>query len=1094
MRILFLALAICLFLHSRAQKEPPINSGEIILQCDQLYDSGDYKKALQLYGQIVRNDTNYVSSLYGRALSCEADSQYAKAFQYCEEALSLPDQRGMEPKIYNIYGNILSDLNRKDGAITIFNKTIQKYPAYGLLYFNKGLVYMYQEKYVEAEACFKQSLMVDPYVYSAHFYLGLTAINEGKIIPGMLSLTGYLLLNPGGKYAGRAIKILDLIANSKDEIIAYKNNRKEEPDSNFASIEEIVLSKIALEKGYKPLLELDDPISRQIQVVFEKMELKSGSVDFWMQYYLPFFKSTFNSGKFELFINWIFENVNIKSIKEYNKKNKKSTEAYTSEVLAYFNLIRATREPQADKRSVQTSKFLFDNDVLLGKGVVDAKGNLLGSWEFYYPGGNLKSIGQFNDAGKRTGTWTFYFQNGKLKSRESYQNGSIDGETFDNFENGIEASRETYDKGKLNGPSVSYYWPGTPKKMVGYKLDEPEGIVSEFYSNGLLRSQGNYINGKLEGPYTDYFRSGAVKDKMIYKSGSIQGNYQTFYENGNLESEGLVTNGKTEGPWKYYFESGNLKMKRNFISDNADGMEEEYYENAVLSSTQMYKKGKLEGLEVDYDKEGKRYCQVEYSGDLPQSIRFYNKDGKVISHGERATDLWEQDIYKSDGSKWAHEIFDRKGLLTGTKTFYFPSGAVNQTVEYRNGLRNGVVTTYYRNGQKKSVQDWVDNKEDGHYIGYFKNGQVQSEGWIRNGSAQGPWIFYDELGNKSTESYFQDGELSGYRSEYAPDGKITFEEHYYKGWITQLTQFDSSGRILIRDSFPQESGKYLLLYPSGSKWVETTMSHGDFDGSYTTYYFDGSIESSRFYKKGIQDSSFISYYYGGAKKTIGQYRNGINSGTWNDYDIKGTLTGSMVYNKDGIRRLETYYFPGGKKDFEIPFKNDDRDGLAIKYDPDDVPAYAIRYDEGDAISYTYPGSDNNWVPEIKFLPGLFAVRANFANGRPSRRCTFEDGKLTGMDTLFYNNGKIRSIDSSAYGENEGRQVFYTITGQLKSESVSRNDNIHGIAREYFDDGKLAKETPHFNGTIHGVEKIYNEQGDVVENRVYYYGKLVTVKK
>ena len=43
-----------------SQNDGPINSGELINQADQLYDSGQYKKAIALYDQIDRNDTNDV--------------------------------------------------------------------------------------------------------------------------------------------------------------------------------------------------------------------------------------------------------------------------------------------------------------------------------------------------------------------------------------------------------------------------------------------------------------------------------------------------------------------------------------------------------------------------------------------------------------------------------------------------------------------------------------------------------------------------------------------------------------------------------------------------------------------------------------------------------------------------------------------------------------------------------------------------------------------------------------------------------------------------------------------------------------------------
>ncbi|HVY73912.1 MAG TPA: tetratricopeptide repeat protein [Puia sp.] len=1095
MRISLLVLAVCLFLQGMAQKNPPINSREIILQGSQLHDSGSYKKALLVYDQIDRNDTNYVEALYEKALTCEADSQYEKALGYCREALALPQQREMEPQIYNVYGDILSDMQKPAEAIAVYDEAIRKYPAYSLLYFNKGLVYINQEQYAEAESWFRQTLLINPYMFSAHFYLGLSAIHEGKIIQGMLSLVGYLLMNPEGKYAGRAINILDVISNSKDEILSYKNSRTTEPDVHFASIEDIVLSKIALDKAYKPLLQLDDPISRQIQVVFEKTELDPASTDFWMQYYMPFYKSIYNRGEFEVFINWIFENVNIKVIKEYNKKNKKTIEAFKSEAADYFNLIRDTRELQADKREQQQDRYLFQDGSLEGKGRLDANKNFSGSWNFYYPAGNLKCRGQFDDAGKRTGDWTFYYVNGKLKSKETYHGGDLTGEHSDYFENGIKSGSTWYRDGKIDGQAIVSYWPGTLQRKALYKMDEPNGIDSEYFSDGNLRFVVPFVNGKMEGTYTEYYRSGGIHIKTFLKGGVTEGPYQSFYESGIPEKEGQIIGGKSEGLWKYYDESGRLKYKRTFLSDKEEGTEEEYFENGVLGSTANYKKGKLDGSFVEYDRDGKKFCSAEYNDDLLRSISFYDKAGKLTSHAERNGDGWEHDVYLPDGlTKTAHQQYDRKGLLTGTKTLYFPSGATSQTIEYRDGQANGNTVFYYRNGRRKSEQQWTNGKQDGHYIGYYSNGQVQSEGWFRDDQAQGAWAFYDEMGNKSAEAYYLDGDLHGYRTEYYVNGKPSQEEHYHYGWLTELKQFDTTGHLLIRDSFPQGSGKYLLLYPSGAKWVEASMNQGAFDGEYTMYYFDGSVELKKFYKRGLEDSTYTTYFFGGKKNVAGRYRRGTRWGTWNIYNEQGDLIESDFYNPDGVKRTEVTYFTDGKKDFEISYLHDERDSLSVKYDPSGSLSYAIRYREGNAIAYTYPGTDGKWVPEIKITPGLFSVHANFSDGRPSRRCTFKDGKITGSDTLFYSNGKIRTIDSADGGVNEGRDLRFGYEGQPESENYYHNDNLTGVSRTYFKDGKLAKEAPYYNGSILGAEKIYDEKGGLKETRYYYYGKLLSVKK
>ena len=343
-------------LHAFSQKEAPILSAELVTAGDELLDSGDYKKALAIFDKIDRNDSNYVRSLYGRILSCQGDSQFNKAIQYCLEALTF--ESDLQPNIYNTYANVLDQTGEIEKSLAMFDKAIKIYPSFSKLYFNKGITLYDQKRFAEAESVFKETLLINPYQYSAHYFLALSAIHQGKIVPAFLSFVGYLLVNPGGKYEKQCVNILASMANGRDEILDYKNKRTSEGDENYSLTEDILLSKIALEKQYKLAVSLDDPIFRQIQVVCEKLEYKEDDPDFWMQYYVPFYKKLFGDNQFEPFIYWSFENIQVKEIQDYNKKNKKLVEHFVSETAGYFNNIRSTRVLPYNKRADQKLLYL----------------------------------------------------------------------------------------------------------------------------------------------------------------------------------------------------------------------------------------------------------------------------------------------------------------------------------------------------------------------------------------------------------------------------------------------------------------------------------------------------------------------------------------------------------------------------------------------------------------------------------------------------------------------------------------------------------------------------------------------------------------
>ncbi len=1082
------------FFQAFSQDDPPIRSGELIKSAEEFYDSGQYKKSLSLYDQIDRNDTNYVRSLYGRALNYQADSQFRKAIQVCEEALQLKDNREWEPDIYNTFANVLGSDGQREKSISVFNEAIRKYPSYSLLYLNKGIAFFEQNRFAEAESVFKETLLINPYQYSAHFYLGLCAIHEGRIVPAFFSFVGYLLIYPEGKYSKRCVNILSAISNSTDEILDYKTKRKEEGDENYAPIEEILLSKIALDKDYKLKVSIDDAIIRQIQVVFEKLEFKEDDPDFWMQYYAPYYKKIFNDGQFEPFIFWAFENVQLKDIQDYNKKNKKTIEVFTTHTADYFNEIRATRLITYNKRAEQRSRYLYLDGSLSGLGELSPDGKTyLGSWTFYYPKGNIKSTGQFNEMG-RYGTWTYYYFSGSVDARESYKNGKLDGKQLYYSEKDVLRSDEIYSNGLQEGLQKSYFNSGNIYSTTMYKAGKMDGEYKEYFSGGQLSGMSQYSNNVLSGTFTTYYNNGQIKESGNYISGSLDGPSKEFYENGQLNTEGVYKKGANDGEWKTYFDNGKLKSRSNYINKKQDGIEENFYEEGPLKTTYTYKNGQLNGESVSYDKDQKPYAKFKFSNNKLVSAIYFDKTGKQIGSSEIKNNRIEFDIFLADGTKTTHRLLNENGEIDGTETSYYPSGKISEIAEYLDGEKNGLSTEYYQNGKKKSEQNMKNGKENGKFIKYFPNGQIEIEGWFEDGNEAGYWNYYNELGNLEIRNYMVNGVLSGYKTEYYPNGSKSIEKKIYKGLLEEMKQYDSTGKLLIYDSFPQFTGKFLLLYPDGKKMQECNYVNGSFDGPLTGYYFDGSLEFIQYYKGGLLDSNYEAYEYHHIKSIEGQYKAGKKTGLWKYYKDDGQLdwTENFAYNE--LNGLSQYFSSDQKIIRELMFRHDERDGSSTSIDPDGSLLLSIQFDDGDVMGYSYLGKDGKPVPEIRTDHGKLQIASFFQNGLPSLKCQYVDNILNGADILYYSNGKLRSQSNLAYGSYEGVKKEYYPNGNPAKICSYLNDHSHGLCLEYNVNGILIREINYYNGTRHGNAKYYSENGSLFETRYYYDGNLLGVKK
>jgi len=1092
--ILLLLAAITIPSLTFAQKIELINSGELIKRATMVHDSGQYKKALSIYDKISRSDTNYVWSLYERAMTCEADSQFNRAIKYCEEALSLPEQRDYEPDIYNIYGNTLHDSGQAEKALTVFDAAIAKYPSYALLYFNKGVVQLALKRYPEAEALFQKALMVNPYMYSAHYQLGLTALQQGKIIPAYLCFTGYLLMTPSGKYWSKSINLLNQISKGTDEILEYKNKRTITPDENYQAMEDIVISKIALDKGYKPIIALDDAISRQIQAVFEKLEYSDSNNDFYIQYYLPYYKKLFNEGKFEPFINHIFSSATVPMIQEYNKKNKKTIDAFVDEAAAYFDGIRATRELSFKKRDQVTDKYYFENGKLVGKGVLTNNGKTLtGHWEFYYPAGNIKGLGEYNAQGGREGTWMFYRMSGRLKGKEQYRNGKLEGEADNYFENGNPSSHEPYVNDQLDGVATTYYYAGNIKSKSNYKQGKKNGEAREYYSNGNLYSINNYEADALTGVSKEYYKSGAIKETEQYTNGNADGDYKSYYEDGAISVAGQNMKGKAYGEWKFYYNSGKIKEKRNYVNDLEEGPHEEYFENGQVSASFQSKKGKISGEATYFYKDGKVLSKFTYDNGAVRSVKFFDKAGTQVSASEMKNNLIDIVSYGTDGFKRARYSANQKGDLTGEDTLFYPSGKVNQVLQYDKGELNGPVISYYLNGNKKSEVNYSAGKQNGYFTEYYPNGKIQIEGWIIDDKDQGEWDYHDEKGRLVSKSYYLDNDLSGYKEEYFTTGQKKSEQKYERGWLEKLTQFDKDGKVFAVDSFPKGTGKYVLYYPNGKVMEQGNYVNGDFDGPYKSYFFDGSLQSSFFYNKGVRDSTYSSFYYGGRKDNEGIYKNGAKTGSWKIYDENGKLFLDITYRHDQKNGPEVRYLPDGNKSQVSTYKDDELDGTYSKYNTDGSLAYQVEFEEGRASSYSYLGKDGKFVPAIPISPQNGLLKAYFSNGSVARECHYSDGVKNGKDILYYPNGQIRSVDTTAYSISQGTYKEFYPDGKLKAEYPYTVDNVDGVCLEYNANGILKKEEHYDNGSYEGQVKYFDNDGKLLKTMQYLSGTLMEVK-
>lgn len=210
---------------------------------------------------------------------------------------------------------------------------------------------------------------------------------------------------------------------------------------------------------------------------------------------------------------------------------------------------------------------VYSEGFLIGEGVMDTAGMQQGPWIEYYPGGQVKSKGEYIN-NMRIGEWIFYYSNGKVEQKGKYDN-----------------------KGKAQGIWKWFYESGNIWREESYKNNKREGQMTEYDDNGKIITQGEFVGGEREGPW------------MLQLA--------DYREEGNYVAD------KRDGEWKHYYVSNNkLRYVGKYIDGVPDGVQTYYYENGQVKQVGKYVGGMKEGDWRFYDEAGFIFLTINFKNDI----------------------------------------------------------------------------------------------------------------------------------------------------------------------------------------------------------------------------------------------------------------------------------------------------------------------------------------------------------------------------------------------------------------------------------------------------------------------------------------------
>lgn len=380
------------------------------------------------------------------------------------------------------------------------------------------------------------------------------------------------------------------------------------------------------------------------------------------------------------------------------------------------------------------------------------------------------------------------------------------------------------------------------------------------------------------------------------------------------------------------------------------------------------------------------------------------------------------------------------------------------------GLKDGFTQFKYPNGNISSEGFIRNGKPDGYWKSYYVTGILKSEGKRRIYLLDSIWVFYDQAGDTTEKINYLLGKRNGYYLKYLKDplyGLYIYSKELFAG--------------------DKKEGTAYIYYPEGKVKQTIPYYNGKKDGLSKEYDRDGKVVTMLEYNNdflisrekinqsdaaGLKQGKWLDFYSDGTIKAEKNYRDDLLHGYYKEYNEKGKLTVTLLYENGKITGTDiekasdievvNKYDDQGRIIYSGPYKNDIPVGIHREYNPDgSIKAAKIYNDNGLLIS-----------------EGIVDAAGN-RNGQWKDYST--DGKI---------------IAEGNYSDNKrvGTWKFYTSGGKLEQAGSYNNGRIDGTWRWYYPEGDLLREEEYYQGRRDGQYTEYSREGEIIAQGQYTDGE------
>jgi antitoxin component YwqK of YwqJK toxin-antitoxin module len=1069
-----LPFAIVIALSVSAQRIPLINSQEVIKKADVLQDSGRYGLAIKELLTIPARDTNYVVGQTLLAVLYRLDDKLDESIAAADFVLSRKSEYGAA--MIAAKASAYDAKKDYDKAMSVLQDGLKKYPFDVQIRFQIATTYHNTRQYEKAVEAYYDVLEIYPYSALTHLNLGALAVWVGQKTHAMLTLGMYMSLK---EHDNGKLRYLEALAGNAVDDEGKGAMDKPLPNA-FERLDQILMSKISMDKKFKTQVDIDAATVKQFEMLFQQLNTASTSEnDPWLKFYGPIYSQIRDKKMIPTFINHILTSSTLESVKKWNSKNQKSRENFYQLLRDQLTRDRANINIPAHLGMSGNITAQYNNDNRLYSIGPIVNNQPQGYWIYWNANGPKSAEGNFNN-GKKTGVWKYYSTDEVLTNVENEETGEV----LLLYPDGSKRVEYIQKNDQVQGAIIFYYPCGAISEKREHRDGKRWGKGQLFFENGNVKADFEYVDDKLLS-WIDYDIYGKIMSKTLYKDGLLEGVKEVYWPNGKLrrretyaadkaigDTEGFHDNGKPEykgkfadnmpvGEWKYYDRAGELYERRWFTDGEDDKEWIQYYEGRVNAKF-AYNKGKL------------------------IQAQFFDSSGKELAKSGSPDGNFEAKFYYPSGElRWVGKLKD--GQRDGKWTQYYREGNVLTVYNYVEGEFEGEQIDYHPNGKKKIVSTYSKGIRDGYVEEFYSTGQLSRAGWTIDGQQQQQWISYYRDGSRLDDYWLLNGEYVDTAYLYSVEGKMQSKMFYSKDELAMEEDFDEKGRTFFIDQ--KTNGEQKILFSDGTTMSKYSVKCGQTNGSHERFYADGTTYVRYSSVNGVRTGKYEGFDEEGNQDLLGDYHAGKRTGIWKVYNEAGKRDQVAYYVNGTLDSTRTNYYEFGTAVYNtVQYWAGERNGLVQYFAPNGQPVVDKKYNEDFAVAVRTTdknGKFSDWTP----VSPKMAITAYYANGQKAYEEEYINGAISGVKRIYFPDGKLCKEYHYVEGENEGSFVDYYPNGKVCMKGQYRRGELDGVVEIFLENGTPYKTITYKLGTKSGPTTLFMK--GVKSKEVLYFDGIPT---